>query len=232
MELAVDGQKATEYERIINEVCNGERDPEDAVNTHSLFHAFTIKLLEFLHNSKKPVVFEKSPITENDERNTQFLSKQAFDYWRKADTDNAISKFEQYEIAFSSQIVSRDTAYAEQLHKLLSNGNTRILSIRGSLHSQTLPALLQARKIEFESVLFRVPYILSKQEEVIVKIIHGESPTKEDIALCFIQQDLEGLIPDYETKLKVKEKLSAMSSEDISRYIQAKQTSNSATKGI
>jgi hypothetical protein len=198
-------------------------DPEDAVSAYSPFYEFTIKLLELLHHSRKPSVVEKSPLRLNDQCKVRDLSEQAFSHWKKAEIDIAILKFEQYEREFVSQTIRRDTAYAYQLQQLLSTG-TSILSVRGSLHSQTLPQLLQTRAIEFEAVIFKAPYVLSKQEEVVMKIL-GDSLAKEDIILCLIQQDLEGQNHDYQTKLKVKEKLSTMTSNDISGYIEAKRTS-------
>jgi hypothetical protein len=226
VELAHDGPNAIRHEQALQEVSDGIRRPEDAVTGASPMYPFALGFLKELHGSRKRIVVERSPVsqTEYDEMNCLFT--EANNYWKSAKVELAIAKYRDHAGQFANQMIRRDTDYADQLHQLTEQPNG-ILSVRGSLHSETLPPILRTKGVDFEPIVFRTPYVLSCQEEVTMKIVRGQSHTKEDILRCLIQQDLEGQDHSYEKKLMVKKELSAMTSEDLSNHIKAKHTRDS-----
>lgn len=223
MELTTDGSNALAYEKELNSVSQRTKTPQEVLGLR--FRDFMKPFLSKLFGSGRLVKCEESPISQLEFSKTEALSRVSIECWKVGDVESAIDNFMKYEIEFVDQTRRRDVSYADQLAKLLSNGNVKVLALRGPLHSRTLPPLLMDKRVDFEIFFYREPYILSKQEEVTLNAVCGRLPSREDIARCLIQQELQDNDQSYDTKLRVKKELDKMNSQDIEDLLETRKRS-------
>jgi hypothetical protein len=218
MEFAASNGEQDE-ERQWNAISRGDRLPP--TTAFSELEEFTYGLLERLFLTNKLVVFEKSPVKKDEMEHLQSLYEESRIHWEKREIDKAVQLLREYELGFASQIPRRDMEYALQLRDLMTRyTGKRILAIRGILHDETLPRILDEKGISYAPHLFRESYAYSVAEEVTRSIIQGEAIRDATLVRRHIEQDyiFKAGSHDYDTRLRVKERVLSMSQSDVENY--------------
>jgi hypothetical protein len=222
MEFA-DANGEHEQEDFWNAVSRGDALPP--ASTLSPFEEFTKGLLERLFFTKKTVEFERSAVKKTEAEQTDALLQEAGKHWRQKQIPEAVGLLRKFEEQFALQIVKRDVSYAQRLQTVATeNANKRILCVRGLLHREPLQRELQQRGVTFDSFQFREPYVHTIAESVTVAFLHGDRVANDTLVRLRIEQDYSNREIaagnfNYETRQRIREKVSSMTEADIDQYI-------------
>jgi hypothetical protein len=211
---------AEEVERYWNAVSNGEAIHRSSAL--SPMEEFTDELLDRLMLQNKVIIFERSPFKKSDQDRADDLYEESRTFWECGEIEKAVRRLGEYDRELASQSVQRDIEYSKQLKSLTNKypGKT-ILCSRGIVHFETLPILLSQQGVSFSSYLFTEPYVHPFAEEVVVRLIKGQEVSDKALMLRHIEQDLifEAKSYDYETKIKIREKVLSMSEDGLKSYV-------------
>lgn len=218
-----------EEERNWNAVSRGEDLPP--TTALSELEEFTNGFLGRLVLTNKLVVFEKSPVKKNEQEQACSLYDESPRQWALREIDKAVQLLRKCETDSSSRILRRDIAYAQQLQSLTTEYTGKeMLCVRGTMHYETLPIILGEKGINFRSYLFKEPYTYSLAEEVTRAIVHGQTVSDEILMRRHIEEDYTFQVGshNYETRVRIREKVLSMNKTDIDRYIATPATSSTA----
>jgi hypothetical protein len=188
-------------------------------NPLSPLFRFTEKLARIIYDSKKTVVLERSPITEKESEDTSSLFSNARTSWRRAQFEEAKRLLRHHLKDFGTECYRRDQSYAGQLKMMLAQfPNQRILTIRGPMHSKTLPEQLSSLRVSFESIHWIPDYVPSLQEEATMKLLGGDEMSDEELVRIHIEADLTPHEPTYAQMVSTRNRVLAISSNEVKDY--------------
>lgn len=185
----------------------------------SPFFLFTEKLAGVVHNSKKTVVLERSPITQQESVDTYSLFSNARTYWKKAEPEGAKRLLKQYLRDFGTECHRRDQSYAVQLKEMLAQlPSQRILAIRGPIHSMPLHVQLEGLDVNFEAIPWVPAYVPSLQEEATIRVRSGKEVKDEELLRIHIEADLTPRKLTYSEMVHTRNRVLALSSREMEGY--------------
>lgn len=187
-------------ERRLNEVLRGEKEPADVAKYLPPLDpstAIRVALMEvtYCHPSLKRIVFENSPLTEDDVAKNIALSQQSVDRWQPNATDLLRGI-----LAEQAALVvrTRDKALAVQLKNLATQEPlARIVVQMGYGHRLSLPKCVSAAGLMAKTHVWTNPQRpVSIQLELKAKLAAGEAVSTNDLEDALVERENYG-DPDH-----------------------------------
>jgi hypothetical protein len=217
----VNGEK--EAENYWNAVSRGDDYPPTTAQSH--VDKFTRSFLDRLFFTTKLVKFELSAVNKTEDDRLLSLYEKSRRLWRQKQIRKAVEGLREERRNFALQIQERDASYARQLKSLvIANVDKRILCVRGLLHQESLSRELQQIEVAFDSYRFKEPYVYSIAELVTIASLHGEVVKDDTLVRVHIEEDYADKEIstgnfNYETRLRIREKVLSMTQGNIDEYI-------------
>jgi hypothetical protein len=185
----------------------------------SPFHLFSAKLAKTVFNSRKSVVLERSPITNSEADTTTSLFTKSRNYWGRAKFEDATRLLGEYLESFAAECDLRDRSYASQLRDMLGRfRDQKILAMRGALHYEILPDLLDGLDVQCENMTWIPNCVFTLLEEGTLRLLHGGKIDQDELVRIHIQADFTPVEPPYSAMLAARNKVGAMSAKDVTNY--------------